>query len=256
MLTLRAIFDDLLDLCGVENADLAIEPLRVRVLGDIHAALQKMALAGEDYFLAEEDTVSLVAGTASYALDAGIQRVLEPIRLVGAGTLRQLTGRAQLDDFGRIFLGQTSNTLTNGTPIAFYVEGAKSFSPGDDEELIPDADATAITLHVVPAPASSGTLRFDVIRLAPTYTLEDLCDDTVIPPVPHSYQESILLPLCRYNVMSSRWFLAGDQKPQIEADYNAALALLGLSEPTRPKQGRVSPSLAAGVSQESGGEPR
>lgn len=229
MLTVRQLFDDMMLLLGQEDPDLSSAPLRARVLADIQAALQLMQACGEDYYGRQEDTVTLAVGTGVYVLDTDVQTILEPVR-IGTQPLHRLENRAQLEDFGPLFLGQTSRTVANGTPIAFFVE---SLAQDDAEEL---PDAVKVRLHVAPPPSAIGTLTFNCIKEPPLYTGDDLCDEESIPPVPHKYHESILRPLCRMNITTCSHFKRHrDMLPQIEADYTRALNLLGIADPRRPK---------------------
>jgi len=328
MMTVRQIFDDLLGTLGVDNPDTSSNSLRVAVLGYISAGLQLMQLAGEDFYCREDIDLSLASGTGSYDLDSDVQTVLAPLRLSGGQPLRALTSRSQLQDFGPLFLGQTSRTVAGGTPIAYFVESSKSdaltvakatgnivvagagstvvngtytlvgiidgkpfyfkntasniylrwgttrwellggigiganyysastsatpdlaasWTAGVAAAPVPtvtaemstptgEDDPAKITLHLLPVPSATGTLKVPVIKEPPTYTADDLCGTSPTPPVPHQYHESILLPLCRMNVTTHPSFARHkDKLTQIEADYLRALTLLGLSDPRKPK---------------------
>jgi len=126
MLTVRQIFDDLLGTLGVDNPDTSSASLRTSVLGYIQAGLQLMQLAGEDFYCSEEEAVALLAGTGAYELDSDVQTVLAPVLLANGQPLRQITSRAQWQDFGPLFYGQASRTVPNGTPIAYFVEATKA----------------------------------------------------------------------------------------------------------------------------------
>lgn len=235
MLTVRQIFDNMMLLLGCENPDTSPQTVRDEVLAGIQAELQKMQMAGEDFYCRETATQALTAGTSVYVLAADIQKVLNPVKISGA-PLHALDSREQLDDFGPLFLGQTSRTVTSGTPIAYLVESLREISGNDN---------VRIRLHVVPTPNASPTLSFDCIKEAPLYDAADLCNDAV-PPVPHQYHESILLPLCRKHVTTLPYFRRNAALlPQIEDAYQTALVLLGLADPRekKPRTSEVSPEL-------------
>ena len=230
MLTVRQIFDDLLGTLGVDNPDTSSATLRTSALGYITAGLQLMQTAGEDFCCREPLSVSMTSGTSPYTLDKTVQKVLFPARLSTGATLKVLTSRTQLDDFGPLFLGQVSRTVPNGTPIACFVESLRETA---SDKL---SDSVAILLHVVPKPSGSMTLTVDAIKEPPTYTASDLCGTSPVPPVPHKYHESILLPICRMNATTSPHFARHkDKLPQIQTDYLRALTLLGLADPRKPK---------------------
>lgn len=58
-----------------------------------------------------------------------------------------------------------------------------------------------------------------------------------ILPIPHRYVASIFLPIARYNVTTCPWYYHREGLPSIQADYQRALALLGINDPsfTPPK---------------------
>lgn len=230
MLTLRNIFDVALFDLGVENADHAPAPVRVAVLGYITAGLQTMQAAGEDYYSKEEETVPLVAGTASYAMGKTVQTVLDSPR-IGARHLMKLSSRQRYDNFGPLFMGQLGTTVADGTPLAYWVETLRDTTA--DEE-----DNVKVRIYLAPGPSANGSMIVPVINEPPTYELADLCDDTVIPPVPHKYHETILLPIVRMNATSHPYFDRNKARfPRIQADYIAALKMLGLADPRRQPQG-------------------
>ncbi len=229
MLTLRNIFDAALFDLGIENAYHSPVPVRQSVLGYIAAALQTMQAAGEKYYLSEDESVTLAIGVGAYDLDEDVQTVLKSPR-IGQRTLMEITERSRFDAFGPLFLGQTGRTVANGTPLAYYVDSQKAAS-GDDP--------VSIKVRIVPAPAAVDTMTVPVIKQPPTYTLEDLCEDPpLIPPVPHKYHESILLPIVRMNATSHPYFDRNKERfPRIQADYIAALKMLGLANPSVQPRG-------------------
>lgn len=249
MLTVRQIFDDLLGTLGVENPDTSPATLRASVLGYITAGLQLMQLAGEDFYCREPVSVSLTTGESPYTLDKSVQKVLFPARLSTGATLKALTSRTQLDDFGPLFLGQVSRTVPNGTPAACFVEALRETA---SDKL---ADSSAILLHVVPKPSGAMTLTVDAIKEPPAYTAADLCGTSPVPPVPHKYHESILLPICRMNATVNPHFARHkDKLPQIQADYLRALALLGLADPRKPKPDDSNANALRATAQPQGGQ--
>lgn len=241
MLTVRHLFNEMLCVLGVDNADYAPQSLRDRVLAGIREELQVMQMAGEDFYCREHASVAIGAGTTSILLDPNVQKVLEPVKFL-ANPLHRLDTREQLDDFGPTFLGQTSRTVEAGTKLmAFFVESLAEKVSGN----LPDS--VSITLHVVPVLEGGrlGTIYYDCIKKPPLYTAADLCSD-VYPPVPHGYHESILLPLCRKNVTTSTHFRRNAALlPQINASYERALALLGLADPREPKPAQSHNKLSA-----------
>ena len=242
MMTVRDLFNDGMALLGIYNADYSPQAARDHILADITAALQVMQMAGEEFYCREEFPLSLAQGQASYALPDDIQRVLEPARLQSSGaTLITLRSRSQYDSFGQAFLGQLSSAAT-GSPLAYYIDALKTTSTS--------GDSSAVTLRLTPAPNSNDTLNLYVIRNAPSYTVSDL-GASPVPPVPHQYHESILLPLVRMNVTSCDLFSRNAARlPAIRDGYNRALALLGLADPRKASTDSVSTELRSSTAAE------
>lgn len=250
-MTLRGMFNDLMLLNGVENPDYSSASLRQQVLASITAACQIVQSAGEDYFCREEETVALTVGTSAYDLDKDIQRVLGEGRLSTGQPVRRIESRSHFNDFAPLYLGQASRTVENGTPLAMFIE---SMAESDAEKL---PDSVKIKAHVLPAPAASGlSLILTVIKEVPAYDAAALCDETV-PPIPHAYHQTILLPIARYLATSGPYFKRNRELlPRIAEDYNRALSMLGISDPRTPRQpkGGEAAALVAGAATSGGPE--
>jgi hypothetical protein len=199
--------------------------MRDRALADINGALQLMQLAGEDFYSREETTITIPAGSISVALDAAIQRVLDPVTLSTGASLIALATRAQFQDFGALYMGTTA-PLDPGPPIAYFIEGTRATG----------ADSVALRLYVAPTPEEPATLILPVIKEPPAYTVADVSNASVIPPVPHKYHETILRPLVRYSMATSSFYSESDagRLPDLRADYQRALSLLGMAAPAMP----------------------
>lgn len=221
-MTLRAIFDNLIALLGVETSDNSPQAMRDQAFGAIAAAMQQMQGAGEDYYGREEATVTLVAGTGAYTLEKSVQTVLDDPR-IGSRTLKKLETRSLFDNYGPLFLGKLSRAVPAGAPLAYLVESLRDTAGGEDDNV-------KIRLSLVPVPAAPGSMLVPVTKEPPTYTTANLCDDTE-PPVPHKYHESILLPLARWNVVSSSYFSKPELVAVLRDDRKRALVLLGMVDP-------------------------
>ena len=243
-MTLLQVFASAANMCGFANANLTPESFRNEALQMIHAALQLMQSAGEEYFARESISIPTVTGQSAYPLDARVQTVLDPVRTANGRSLRKLASRAEYLSFYPTYLG--TFTAVSGTPLAYWIETTRAMTAGATPT--PAQDSAGITLHVVPAPSEAyPTLLADVLADAPRYTTANLCDGTV-PPVPHKYHESILLPLVRYNMAGTRYY----RQPQgsamlqsIQDDYSRALKLLGMANPDRDSASPAPQQLAA-----------
>jgi len=226
-MTLREIFNNVVALLGVKDAEKSSLAMRAEAFSAIRAALQQVQTAGEDYYGREEVTVELVADTGSYALAKEVQTVLDHPR-IGSRTLKKLTSRSRYDNYGPLFLGKLSRAVASGTPLAYYVEPLR-------DTTADEPDSVKINLLIVPPSAAPGAMLVPVIKEPPIYVDADLCDETE-PPIPHKYHESILLPLCRWNITSSSFFSDQELVPALKDDYARAMMALGFSDP------RVQPS--------------
>lgn len=230
-LTLVNVRDYLLRTIGQEDPDAATVTTAMLndVLAAVNYALQTLRTAGPDFFTRSPVAVTLVAGTAAYDLDDGVQSVLGPVRL-GGRTLRALTSRNELDNFGLIYLGQTTPGVENGRPLAYFIE-ALTQALDDDHE-----DPSLLRLHLVPAPnsANAGSLTLDgVLQVT---RLSDFDDDLL--PVPQQYVETLFLPIARKHVSGSIYFSSSQLKEQIEAEFAEAMAKLPRSGGFPPAAGR------------------
>jgi hypothetical protein len=224
MLTLPALYADALAVVGLYNPAGAPTFMRDRALADINGALQLMQLAGEDFYSREDLAITIPASTVSVALSASVQRVLEPVRMNNRPLIR-LETRSQFQDFGALYLG-TLTTLVPAPPVAYFIEGTRAAGN----------ESVALRLYVVPTPDAAVELTVPVVQEPPAYAVSDLTNAAIIPPVPHKYHESILRPLVRYGMATSSFYSESDagRLPDLRADYQRALSLLGLAAPAAP----------------------
>jgi hypothetical protein len=225
MLTLPALYADALAVVGLYDPAKAPAFMRDRALADINGALQLMQLAGEDFYSREDIPVAIPEGIISVALPEAVQRVLEPIRTSTGRSLIRLETRSQLQDFGALYYGTTS-ALEPGPPVAYFVEGTRSAG----------ADNVTLRLYLVPTPEATLTLTVPVTQSPPAYETADLTNPAITPPVPHKYHETILRPLVRYSMATSSFYSESDagRLPDLRADYQRALSLLGMAAPAMP----------------------
>jgi len=224
MLTLSALYADALAVVGLYNPAGAPALMRDRALADINGALQLMQLAGEDFYSREELSITIPANTASVALPSAVQRVLEPVRMNNRPIIR-LETRSQFQDFGALYFG-TLTTLDPAPPVAYFIEGTRTAG----------SDPVALRFYVAPTPDASVALTVPVVQEPPSYVVADLANAAIVPPVPHKYHESILRPLVRFGMATSSFYSESDagRLPDLRADYQRALSLLGMAAPAVP----------------------
>lgn len=230
-MTVPEIYRVLLLLLGIEDPAAAVESVADEILSAVNKAVQMLAASGEDFYGREPITVALATGTESYTLSKDIQTVLEPVLLADGTPLRAITSRGQYRNFGQLFLGQLTNTLANGKPIAFFVESRH-------DTTADEPDSVAMTMHFLPPPSTdynATTALLDVIKQPVALVAADLADDAAIIPVPHKYLETVFLPIARWNVTNSPYFIQSGNLPRYKADYDMAVQILSGIDPRMPK---------------------
>jgi hypothetical protein len=223
-LTVKDALDDIVLLWGIQRAALAPPYLQKRAVHDLNAALQMIwALAkNSDYFNRETITLTFATNVSQAVLPGNVLTVLGPARLaIGSVPIRPVSSRAQFDAFGPVYLGQLSYAVSNGPPVAFFIEKLNIALPDDVQNI----------MHVVPTPSSSTDILLDVSVQSPRYKWSDYVLATPVQ-MPQLYADSVLLPFCRYKAMTSHFLANPDDRPSLVADYQTALKLIGAIDPS------------------------
>lgn len=220
-LTIVQARDDLLSKLGLEDATLAPALALQDVVIALNGAMQMLQTAGQDYFTRELITLSLSAGTAIYNIPTSAQAVLGPVRWNNLKPLRALTSEGELDQFARIYLGQTGfGSGAVGDPMAYFVKYLRTGTEGD---------ICGISIRLAPAPAApAGTLVAEIVNDAPSYVVADLTSTTALP-VAQNYTESVFLPIARMLITRSSQFSRPELFTQLQGDGERAMAVLGVS---------------------------
>ena len=230
-MTFAAIRTGLLFLLGVTTTETPPPAAAQDAADALNRAMQTLWLGGEDYFTREKLSVPVTAGAAQVVLDPDVQSVLTPIYDEATSRpLRVLSNRSDYDLYPVLYQRYGSGaTIPPGPPAACYVERLRG------------ADATApvtINLLLRPVPAAGTTLEVAAIRRPLSYTAAQFSPGVnpapPDPPVPDAYAETLLLPLTRSFLLSSRYFSETDRAPAYLADAQRALAALGLADPAPP----------------------
>lgn len=197
----------------------------------LNRALQTLWLGGEDYFTREKLPVAVAAANDVVVLPAEVQTVLAPIYDLTTGrNLRVLSTRSDYDLYAQLYGSPRSGPmLPPGPPAACFVErlrGANATAP------------VSVRLLLRPLPLADTTLEVQAIRRPPAYTAAQFVPDAtpapLDPPVPDSYAETLLLPLIRAFLLTSRYFSESDKAVAYQADAQRALSQLGLANPAPP----------------------
>lgn len=216
-LTVVQVADDLSGILGYTTASGAPALAKQDIVVAINGAMQELQRAGQDYFTRETLTLTLGAGTAFYVIPRSVQAVLGPVRLNDLVPLRGLNSRGELDQFDRIFLGDTDYGAALGTPVAYWPQFTRDGTTGD---------IVRVAIYLAPVPNASGSLVVEVVNDAPRYAVADLTATTDLP-IAQNYTESIFLPIARWLVTHSSYFSRPDLRNQLQPAFDRAMALLG-----------------------------
>lgn len=198
----------------------------------INRALQTLWTAPFDFFRRRHFQFNTVSGTQEYDLEAAtglaLQEVLGPVKINGATPhLRPVRDRGDFDNYATRFLSSLTNTVANARPVAYYLE--RLFQNA--------ADGVQCKMLFTPTPDDAYSVDFEGSVEAPTYTLAQLQAEPDIP-IPHSYVESVLLPVARLFVARSHYFMADQRQAELQnlqQDFMVAMRQLGDTDPTLPK---------------------
>lgn len=218
-LTVKAVAIDLLSKLGIVVTD----PSTADAIAQqdcviaINGAMQMLQTAGQDFFAREIISVNLIAGSSYYSIAKTIQAVLGPIRWNNLKPLTALESRGELDQYDRIFGGDSSYGAGQGDPEAYWVQNLKSGTAGDINQ---------VNIWIVPVPNAIGTLAVEVVNDASAIVVANLTATTELP-VAQDYTESVFLPIARMLITRSYLFSRPDILAGITQDYQIAMQTLG-----------------------------
>lgn len=175
----------------------------------------------------------------SVTLPLDIAEVLSPVCIKGASNLVPVQSVTHLptrvarweEDYGMEFNitrwpSPPSTAESLGTPRRYCVE--------------PFVQSTFSTprsrLRVWPAPETAGLLEVRVRYAVPVYRMDS--DPNSELPIPHSYHESILVPVAEKHLTRSPFFINSDARQSIEDAYAQAVNMLRTINP-QANPGRV-----------------
>lgn len=227
-LTVGDVINEILALWGIGTRCSAPEFAITRALNDLNSALQAVWNQADErsYWTNVTLTLSLTDGESSKELPENVQNVVGHCRradnrrpLVLVGTM------GEIENFEDLYMGGQ----TAGEPVGYYVNRTRASGMNEDP-------AKCIIMF---APQVQGTtlgILVDVVLEAPRYTKYDLLNGPVIP-IPHSYAESLLLPIARYLASSFYLFRSPESKESIDREYLQARMALGMADPLPGKAG-------------------
>lgn len=188
-------------------------------------ALQEVWTAPTAEFLRRrKDSFSTSAGTASYGLASNLIEMLGPV-YTPSRPLTPVNNRSDFLAFTDRFLPADATAAT-GEPVAYYLERLNSSNT--------DPDPVTVNLLITPTPQSAVTVSYEAAFEPPNLTECDLDSDDTVIPIPHSWLESILLPIAMWHLQFSHWYdidQHNDTREALKNKYALARQQLGLSDP-------------------------
>lgn len=226
-LTVCDVVRDILLCWGIEQPCSAPEMAKIAALNVLNNGMQVLWNQAKDrnYWTQSTLSIAFASGTDSVVMDQTIQNVIGPARLSTGEPLVPLANISESESFSSAFLEESSPTR----PVGYFVE--RNNQSG--------ADPAKCTMILSPVPSSNITVRVDVVKEAPRYTILDL-DSCPLCPVPHKYVESILMPVCRYLSMHSHLYTNRESEKTIERAYIEARRHLDVADPLPGQSGENS----------------
>lgn len=198
---------------------------RPRVLEIVNGALQIIYSRAKelDYFSKISDTITFQTGVTSAAMPANMQNLIGDVR-TSSGKLRGATTREEFESWSTIYFGGNSAS----TPRVYWLQ----------KQANPDGfDSSSSILNIAPAPTQDTDVSFDYAQEAPYFTETAFLRGARLQ-MPHSYVETLLLPICKYRAAADNLF-RGDQalRQALASDYQTVMQQLGMVDPdTAPTQ--------------------
>lgn len=223
-LTVCDVIRDILLCWGIEYPCSAPDMVKTAALNILNSGMQVLWNQAKDRNYWTQSTIDLAfsSGTSSLVIDDLIQNVIGPARLSTGEPLVPLANISESESFSGAFLEDDAPLK----PVGYFVE--RNYQSG--------ADPAKCTVILSPTPTANVTVRLDVVKEAPRFTILDL-ESCPVCPVPHKYVESILMPVCRYLSMHSHLFSNREREKAIVAGYTEARALLDVADPLPGQSG-------------------
>lgn len=223
-LTVCDVIRDILLCWGIEHPCSAPDMAKTAALNILNSGMQVLWNQAQDRNYWTQSTIELAfpSGTSSLVVDNLIQNVIGPARLTTGEPLVSLANISEAESFSGAFLEDDAPLK----PVGYFVE--RNYQTG--------ADPAQCTFILSPTPTTNVTVRVDVVKEAPRFTILDF-ESCPVCPVPHKYVESILLPVCRYLSMHSHLFSNREREKAIVAGYAEARSLLDVADPLPGQSG-------------------
>lgn len=223
-LTVCDVIRDILLCWGIEQPCNAPKMAKIAALNVLNNGMQVLWNQAKDrnYWTQSTLSISFTSGTNSAVMDQTIQNVIGPARLSTGEPLVSLSNVSESESFSSSFLEDSAPTR----PVGYFIE--RNNQSG--------ADPVKCTMILSPTPTADVTVRVDVVKESPRYTILDF-DSCPLCPIPHKYVESILMPVCRYLSMHSHLYTNRESEKTIERAYIKARRHLDVADPLPGQSG-------------------
>lgn len=170
------------------------------------------------------------SGTSGYVLADGVAEVTGPVWFDGYA-VQPARDKGAFGDYANHY--RTALGGSAAVPSWYLVD---TLYGGDA-----DPDAKSITIHFAPTPiwttpvddiVITKGITYRAIWEPPNFTDCSINDAGTVLPIPDRYVESILLPMCRYNLSRTAWFEGERLRASLREGYEQARGLLGLVDPS------------------------
>lgn len=129
--------------------------------------------------------------------------------------LRKLASKAEWAFFTQMY--ESSDTV----PKAYFLDVTRSET---------DQGLSSVSVYIVPNPGDSPEFQITYLCQAPRFTVNDYTNGRRVA-LPHTYIESLLLPLVKYEALASFWAVKMEGKDSIQERYAFAQSMLDKFDP-------------------------
>ena len=229
-ITFAEVIDEILTIWGQRCGCCTDDEMLQQAVSIVNSSLQQMWSRARDreYFSRKQaDVFTDVAGIIEIKQDYvdGAEEIpfqnlsSEGFTLVpsnGANVrLRRLTSRAEWEFFTQMY--ESADT----TPKAYYIDIVQSNT---------DQGLGVVQIRVAPNPAAIQEFTMTYFCQAPRFTVNDYTNGRRVA-LPHSYVESLLLPLVKYEALASFWAVKMEGKDSIQERYAFAQSMMDKIDP-------------------------
>jgi hypothetical protein len=229
-ITFAEVIDEILTIWGQRCGCCTDDEMLQQAVSIVNSSVQQMWSRARDreYFARKQaDVLTDVAGIIEIKQDYvdGAEEIpfqnlsSEGFTLVPTGAtnirLRRLTSRAEWEFFTQMYEGSDTS------PKAYYMDITQSNT---------DQGLGVVQIRVAPNPAEIQEFTMTYFCQAPRFSVNDYTNGRRVA-LPHTYVESLLLPLVKYEALASFWAVKMEGKDSIQERYAFAQSMMDKIDP-------------------------